>query len=675
LPDCGPLYYTPQTTAAFGDPCRPRRQKDFRSMIGFFRKLSQSWVAKILFALLIVAFGFYGVNSMLHGKITTDVITAGGRSIDEARFKTNMDREKQGIEQEQNQGQALSWETLQESGLVDKMVQDMANQQAFSAWMNQIGLRPSDKVVTNALKKSPDFFNPVTGAFDRDAYDRRLTDLGITEPQAEEELKDQVAEEHFSAAMRAGFTLPRIYGAVQVATVLQNRDVSWFVVGPKSIQMPDKPTDADLTKFIAANSDVLRRPETRTMTAILFAPGAVAKTIQVSDADLQKAYAAQKDRLSTPETRSFVIIPARTEQAAAQAASSLKAGGDPAVVARAAGVQPVAFDNRPKASLPDAAVANQAFTLQIGEVSQPVHGTLGAWTVIKMLSITPGKDVSFEEAKPKLADALMKPLVAAKIDDLVEKYQDMREKGVSMADAAKQLGVPLQTFPPLTKEGTGPNKQPYTGPNGQPVIFPKQMLDALYKLPKGGESPEPEEGGAGLLFAIHVDDIQPSALPTVTDQNRDELARVWTAREIASREKTVADAVAQRIRKGQDIAAAAKSVNADLVTKQNQTYPHKQDEPDATLRAMAFQTAPKDAFSVQTQDGFVVGETTAVHPPVTSLAAEFTDKARMQMASNTFEALSGQTYAAVRKKLKVQINKDLVDEALNLTQPNAAKKK
>ena len=114
-------------------------------MIGFFRKLSQSWVAKILFAILAIAFAAYGVNSMLHGKMQTDVISAGPRAIDPRSFKTEMENEKKGMEQQQTQGQSVPWDVLQQQGVLDQMVQDMANQQAFSAWMQQVGLRPSDK--------------------------------------------------------------------------------------------------------------------------------------------------------------------------------------------------------------------------------------------------------------------------------------------------------------------------------------------------------------------------------------------------------------------------------------------------------------------------------------------------------------------------------------------------
>ncbi|HWE46058.1 MAG TPA: peptidyl-prolyl cis-trans isomerase [Caulobacteraceae bacterium] len=642
-------------------------------MIAFFRKLSQSWVARVLFAILAVAFVAY-LPGQLHGKLSTDdVITAGPRTVDVHTFKTEMEDEKKGMEAQQTQGQVVPWEVLQQQGVLDQMVQDLANDTALSAWMRQIGLRPSDKVITDALQKAPGFFNPVTGAFDRNAYDQRLAEMGVTEAQEEEKLKDQVAREHFISAMRSGFVLPRLYGAVQAATLMQNRDISWFVVGQKSIQLPGQPTDADLTKFIAANSDRLRIPEMRTMTAVMFAPGAVAKTIQVSDADLQKLYNASRDKLSTPETRSFVVIPAKTQQAAAQVASSLKAGGDPNIVARTAGVNPVSFDNKPKATVPDEAVAAQAFSMQVGEVSPPVHGALG-WAVIKVNSITPGKTVSFEEAKPKLQDQLVKPQVTAKIDDLVDQYQRLREKGVSMADAAKQLGLPMQTFPPFTKEGRGPNGQPYTGPNGQPFTLPKPMLDALFSKPKGSESSEPEDAGNGLYYAMHVDEVAPAHLPQLTDQNRAALAQVWTQREILTREKAVADAAAQRVRKGEDLAAVARSVNADLVVRAGETYPRQQNEPDAQIRAMAFQTTPKDAFSVETQDGFVVGKTTAVHPPVTSVAASVTDRLSQQMASNTFGSMGNQAYQAVRRKLKVKIDNTLVDQALNINNPNVPKK-
>ena len=163
--------------------------------------------------------------------------------------------------------------------------------------------------------------------------------------------------------------------------------------------------------------------------------------------------------------------------------------------------------------------------MQTGDVSQPVHGSLG-WAVIKMGQITPGHAVTYEEAKPQLEADARKRLAGEKIDDLVQKYQELRDKGVSMADAAKQLGLPMQTFPPFTKEGTGPNGQPYADQRPARSRRPRPCSTACSTLPKGGES-DVEDAGNGAYFALHVDNVAPSTLLALDDKSRPPLTQMW----------------------------------------------------------------------------------------------------------------------------------------------------
>ena len=105
--------------------------------------------------------------------------------------------------------------------------------------------------------------------------------------------------------------------------------------GPKNIAAPDKPTDVQLNQFIAEHADRFTRPEIRAATAVMFLPQVEMKNVQVDEAELKKAYDFRKDALSQAETRSFVLIPVKTQQqAATAAATALKAGGDPNVVAQ-----------------------------------------------------------------------------------------------------------------------------------------------------------------------------------------------------------------------------------------------------------------------------------------------------------------------------------------------------
>ncbi len=641
-------------------------------MMAVFRRLAKSWVAKILFGVLIIAFGGYGVNSMLHGKISDDVITAGSRSISAADFKSKIDSEKKQYEREQTNGQVIPMEDLVKQGIVGQMAQELATQEAFAAWLEQVGLKPSDKVVADQLRQVQAFFNPVTGAFDKDSYDRALQGAGLTEKSYESDLKDDIAAKHFLGGVRAGISMPRIYAALEAITVMETRDASWMIVGPKNITMPDKPTDAQLNQFINDNAARFRRPELRFASAVMFVPAAVAKDLKVSDDDLKKAYDFRKDSLSQPETRSFVVIPTKTPAAAAAIVSSLKAGTDPQSVAKTAGSRPIAFDNKPKSAVPDEAVANQAFSMQSGEVSQPVRGTLGL-QVIKLISVTPGHAVSFEEAKPALEGQLKQKLAAEKIDELVEKYQGLRDKGVSMADAAKQLGLPMQSFPPFTKEGYGANGQPYMQ-NGQPFAPPKPLLDSLFSHTKGGES-DVEDAGGGIYFALRVDNVIPSALPQVNDQTRAPLTGVWMQQEVGLRLKAKADEITQAIRKGESLQAAAQSIGAQLQTQQGINRPRSAQEPDAQVHAAAFNTSPKDAFEAPTNAGFAVGQVTAVHAPATAIAAKAVETVRPQLSQAVFRDLAMGSQQAVKKKLKAKVNQDLIGPAVGVADTTAADKK
>ena len=97
---------------------------------------------------------------MLRGKSNDDVIEAGARSMSMADFKTQIDQEKKQYEQEQNNGQVIPMDELVKAGVAGAMAQELATQQGFAAWMQGIGLRPSDSVVADALKQVPAFFNP-----------------------------------------------------------------------------------------------------------------------------------------------------------------------------------------------------------------------------------------------------------------------------------------------------------------------------------------------------------------------------------------------------------------------------------------------------------------------------------------------------------------------------------
>ena len=132
-------------------------------MLSAIRAFAKSWVATVLFGLLIVSFVVFGIGNrdLLHPKITNSVITAGDRSIGPAEFKRDFDGYIGRLQQQMNQ--QITPELAAANGLDQRVAQGLASSEAFAAYLTKIGVRPSDKLTAGEIQKIPAFFDQVLG--------------------------------------------------------------------------------------------------------------------------------------------------------------------------------------------------------------------------------------------------------------------------------------------------------------------------------------------------------------------------------------------------------------------------------------------------------------------------------------------------------------------------------
>lgn len=523
-------------------------------MIAHIRAFTKSIFAKLLLGVLVLAMGAFGLEGAFKDQMTNSVISAGSREISPQAFQKIFDNYRDG--QTERLGRPVTNDELFANGIHRRMAEDLATQQSFLSWMDSARLKPGDDLLADRVSQIRAFFNPVTNAFDPAAFADALGRAGLTKKAFDQEIRDEIAMLHLNSGMASGLRAPRIFGAMQAAFQLERRDVSWFAVTPAMIAMPGQPTDAQLTAFVKENEARFRRPEFRQLTMVLFSPLHFEKSVIVPEADIRRIYEARKGQLAQAERRTFTQITVRDPRAAPQVVAALRAGRDPASVAAAARAQIVTYTDKPRTSVPDAVVAAAAFGLQPGQVSDPVRSPLGV-SVVKVTAVAPGREVSFEEARPDIERALKADETAEKVFDAVKKFEDLRAGGAALLDAARQSGAEIRSIPPVSERGLLPN--------GQPLGAPQVMLDAAFALPPGGESDAPEDAGEGRYFVLRVDKVTPSALPSITVE-RQGLSAAWIGREIDRRLKAKANELTERVRKGESIAAVAASVGATAQT-------------------------------------------------------------------------------------------------------------
>lgn len=627
-------------------------------MLSYIRAFAKSPFAVGILGVLILSFLVFGIGDVFRsGSIKDSVVQAGSRSISSPTFKQRFDSFKKQVETQQNNGQPITTEQAAAAGLDKNLVDQLAYSESFAEMFRRIGLIPSDKLVVSELRKNSAFFDPVTGKFDKATYESRLQGAGMTVPEFEGVLRDETAQTHFVSGLAAGLVVPRTYLASLGAYAREGRDFTWFNLNPGLAGPPPKPTDAELTAYVKANAPIFTKPELRQFTMIRFSPSMIAATLKVDEAAVKKRFEFEKDTLSLAETRSFVQVPVRDAAAGAQAVARLKAGEDPNAVAKALGVQTVAYTDAPKTAISDRKIADAAFGAPVAGVIGPVQGSVGL-QVIKILKINPGHQATLEEARAKIEAQVKKDAATEKVYEQVQKYEDARTGGASLAEASAKVGLtPVQVPIPVTAQGADLA--------GRSLGAPPKLMQSVFSLPQGGES-DVLDLGEGEYAAIHVDKILPAGLATL-DEVRTAATQRFIVEGMTNKLKAKAAELEGRIKKGESVEQVAASVGAKVESAKAVRREQAGKEYSADLLNKVFTGKAGDVIIGEgTQLGFIVAKLDRIVTPPVSELAPLIEQQRDNFRNALFDDLGFAVRNAARAEIKPTVDYNKARTAIGL---------
>ena len=639
-------------------------------MTGSLRSTARNPVAIVLMGLLVLVFLILGVGGggrfpdLFAAAGADSVVTAGSHSMSSRDFRKIFDQQKQQFEQQSRQ--TFPIEVLVQHGVDQQLLNAIAQDKAVAEMLTLAGVIPAPALVGDQIKKLPFAFDKVTGKFSEQQFTQYLAEQGLTPRQAEAELGDELAQRHFTTAVEAGFRAPRIYTALNAVTGLENRDVSYFTLDPHAVPQPAAPTDADLMAFMKEHAAQLMRPETRVITVVRFSAKAMAPGVSVDPAAVQKEFAFRKDALSTPERRTLVQIPVKTAAEAARAAAGLARGEDAAAIAKAFGAEPVNYVDAPQSAIADPKVAAVAFALPQGQVSGPVQGELGV-AVLKVTRITPAGAATLETARPAIEADLRAKAAQKQAYDLSQTFDDARQGGAGVTDAARKAGVTPVTVGPVTADGLDGDAKPNT------LLTPNILKSAFSHA--AGEDTDLEDAGAGEYFALHVDKIVPPALPPLSEK-KPELVKAYLNQQYLKALKARAEALMAQVRGGAPIDQAASQVGGHVVRQAGLQRVQAQQSIKVLGRdflVAIFNAKPGDVFAAAAPAGVFIGKLDAVRPGDVATMARAVQAIEGRVSQDYLKDLLTTVKTAARQDIKVTINLPLARQALGVDPNQAAK--
>jgi peptidyl-prolyl cis-trans isomerase D len=633
-------------------------------MITWFRQLAQTWLAKLLFVLLILSFAIWGIEDIVRNFWRDDaVVRLEGSTVEVPEAQAAARRELQRIQRQL--GPTFEPDETIRRAIAGQALEGLIAERAQRAEATRLGIAVPDEQVREFVRAIPSF--QLGGQFSRAILDQFLRQNDLTEGQFLQLVRDDLQRVQLLGAVRAGAPAPDTLARAVFRFERERRVAQLAELPLVEAPEPPEPAEAALQRYHANNPERFSTPELREAVIAVLTPETLAGEVEVPEADLRTAFEARRSQFETPERRDLQQVLVQNEETARQIAAAWAANPDFAAVqqaAAAAGGAALALGNLTRGELPIEALANAAFSLPVGGVTPPVQSPFG-WHVMRVAAVTAGEPARFEA----VADQLRRDIALERAADLAferaNRVEDAIAGGTDLAEAARQNGMAVGT---VKFDAQGNDEA------GAPVPMPiagaarTEAIRTVFAAEQGRAPRLQEMRGTEGFVAVDLRAITPPALRPFEQVEADvRLAFQTEARRRAQEER--AAALLATVRGGQTLeaAAAAASLPSDRVGPFG-----RQPEPPAPgstavpreLLPVLFGLRPGEPTMVPTPRGFAVAQLLEIVPADPAGDADAVANARRAVQNQMAEDLEAQYAAALRQRAAPRVNPSLMQQVV-----------
>lgn len=625
-------------------------------MLTALRKFTGTWVAKVLFLLLIGSFAIWGIEDVVRNAGRDSALArVDGQPIPIEEAQAAARREISRITRQL--GPSFQGNEEIRKALAAQAVEGLVMDRVLRSEASRMGVVVPDAAVTGAVFAIPQF-QGVDGRFSRDVLFNFLRTNELTEQQFLALMRADLARQQIAGAVRGGAIAPATM-AEPLTRFMQERrtaDVARFPTAAAA--QPAAPTEAQLRRFHENNPNLFSTPALREAVVAMLTAEMLASEVPVAEADIAAAYESRRVQFETPERRVLQQALLRDQAAALLISEQWRAGADWAAIEAATTAvqgQASALPETDRAGLPLPSLAAAAFTLAEGAVSPPVQSPFG-WHVFRADQITPGQTRPLAEVR----DTLRQELALEKALDLAferaTRYEDQLAGGATLEEVARQHRL---AFAVVRSDAQGRDV------SGAEVTMPVRAVQRAETLrlifaANAGDAARLNEAVDGFI-GIELREIIPPTLKPY-EAVEAEVGAAWMMEAQRRAQEEAATLMLTALRAGTvfDVAAAAANATAGRLSLFGRE-PGRDSPVPAELLAPLFELAAGAATMVATRDGFAVGQVVAIDIPDLAAEAEALARMRTEVQRSIADDLEAQFQTALRARSTVRVNQTLLE--------------
>jgi peptidyl-prolyl cis-trans isomerase D len=627
------------------------------------RKASSNWLGKtvmsVLFGVLIISFGVWGIADIFKGFGQSSLAKIGSTEITTEQFRNLFTDRLQQIGR--RFGRPLTMEQARQFGLDRQVLQDVIADAALDETARRMGLGQSDADIVRAIQNDPTF-KGLDGKFEHERFVQTIRQAGYTEQRYIAEQRKIATRRQLTGTIVAGLEPPKTQIEALVRFQNEQRSADFVRLTAAQAGTIDPPSPEALATYFEDRKQLFRAPEYRKIAVLTLTPDELAKWIDVSDDDAKKIFEQRRERYATPERRQVLQIPFQNADEAKAARERIAAGTSFEDIAKERNLTTADIDlgTVAKSSIGDSAIADAAFALAPDTVSEPVKAAL-ITALLKVTKVEPGTNPTFESVAPAIKREIALERARAQLQDLHNKIEDERGGGSNIAEAAQKLGLKATTIEAVDRSGRGPDGKPVAGlPQGADIIAPAFASNI-------GVENEPVQYNGGELW-FDVLGVTPSR-DRALDEVKEQVEGRWRDEQISTRLRAKAAEMVGKLEKGAafDAEAAAAGVKVETA-KLFKRDAEAKDVPERLLAA-AFRT-PKDGVGQTEGSGaseWIVFKVTDIVAPPVDLASEDVKKLKENLQRAEMEEQLSAYIAKIESEIGVTINQSAFATATGAT--------
>lgn len=525
-------------------------------MLDAMRRGATGWLAKALFALLVLSFAIWGIPHDFLGPGGNHIAKVGSTTVSQADFQREFNNIVRRI---QSEGQQFTTEDARRMGFDREALRRLTAQAAVKEHSNELGLALSDQELVNDLRRDEGFAGR-DGQFSRAIFESfldqaNLSEAGFFQIYRNEHLRNQIVD-----SLRASVAVSPALVQLQNAYLEETRIIEHTTIDPAKVPAPAAADDAKLKEIYERFPQNFMTPEIRKLSALILSVDELKTRVEIPEADLKTAYEAMKAEYEEPEKRRIAQA-SFPDKAAAEVAKKAIAGGKSFIdAAKDAGIKETDLDLglKSRVELIDPKIAETAFTLKKDEVSGIVEGTF-ANVLLQIKEIVPGKVSTFEEVKDKVRDKLSTEKANQLLSETVDHVEEARNAGKTLKEIADEQKLTYLEGETDRNNKTADGKEALASP------YAAAIIDAVFALQQGAETTSvelPSSAGYAWPNLVSITPAKSKEFETV----KDEVKALYTEQATLDGLSKLAAGLVERLSNGEDFAAVAKDAGGKAET-------------------------------------------------------------------------------------------------------------